>query len=120
MKALEPLPGMASIRFADFQAIPTSEDIVPDVCLGLIAVNPTPDKSKEKPKWEGFYLRYGTTELRTVLGNLNNLEIPNLWKSQEIIISNYISGNDLEMRRSGFRTYHSCSRKSDIKGPHVP
>lgn len=43
MKALEPLPGMASIRFADFQAISTSGDIVPDVCLGLIAVDPTAD-----------------------------------------------------------------------------
>lgn len=38
MKALEPLPGMASIRFTDFQEISTSEDIVPDVFPGLIAV----------------------------------------------------------------------------------
>ncbi|KAJ5675358.1 hypothetical protein N7462_008255 [Penicillium macrosclerotiorum] len=43
MRALEPLQGMASIRFADFQAISTPEDVVPDVCLGLIAVDPTPD-----------------------------------------------------------------------------
>ncbi|PKX97569.1 uncharacterized protein P174DRAFT_449176 [Aspergillus novofumigatus IBT 16806] len=43
MKALAPLPGMASIRFADFQASSTSEDVVPDVCLGLIAIDPTPD-----------------------------------------------------------------------------
>ncbi|RHZ72395.1 hypothetical protein CDV55_108425 [Aspergillus turcosus] len=43
MKALKPLPRMASIRFADFQAISTSEQNVPDVCLGLIAVDPTPD-----------------------------------------------------------------------------
>lgn len=43
MKALEPLPCMASIRFADFQAISTPGDVVPDVCLGLVAVVPTPD-----------------------------------------------------------------------------
>ncbi|KAK9623668.1 hypothetical protein V6Z94_004575 [Aspergillus fumigatus] len=43
MKALEPLPSMASIRFADFQAISTPGDVVPDVCLGLVAVVPTPD-----------------------------------------------------------------------------
>ncbi|KAF7117607.1 hypothetical protein CNMCM5793_006699 [Aspergillus hiratsukae] len=43
MKALQPLQRMASIRFADFQAISTPEEIVPDVCLGLIATDPTPD-----------------------------------------------------------------------------
>lgn len=42
MKALQPLPRMASIRFADFQAISTPEEIVSDVCLGLIATDPTP------------------------------------------------------------------------------
>lgn len=44
MKALERLPGMDSIRFADFQAISQHpNDIIPDVCLGLVAVDTTPD-----------------------------------------------------------------------------
>jgi hypothetical protein len=42
MRALEPSLGMTAIRFADFQAISSSQDSVPDVCLGLIA-DPTPD-----------------------------------------------------------------------------
>ncbi|KAJ5333113.1 hypothetical protein MYU51_005099 [Penicillium brevicompactum] len=43
IKALEPVQGMASIRFADFQAISTPEDTVPDVCLGLVGTSPHPD-----------------------------------------------------------------------------
>jgi hypothetical protein len=42
IKALEPVPGMASIRFADLQAISTPEYTIPDVCLGLIATRPRP------------------------------------------------------------------------------
>ncbi|CAG7998639.1 unnamed protein product [Penicillium salamii] len=37
IKALELVPCMASIRFADFQAISTLQRTVPDVCLGLVA-----------------------------------------------------------------------------------
>ncbi|KAI2793392.1 hypothetical protein POX_b03447 [Penicillium oxalicum] len=43
MRALAPLPGMESIRFADFPALSTSDDILPDICLGRIAADPTPD-----------------------------------------------------------------------------
>ncbi|KAJ5948269.1 hypothetical protein N7466_001284 [Penicillium verhagenii] len=43
IKALEPVLGMASIRFADFQAISTPEATIPDVCLGLIATRPRPN-----------------------------------------------------------------------------
>ena len=43
MRALAPLPGMESIRFADFPALSTSDDILPDICLGRIADDPTPD-----------------------------------------------------------------------------
>ncbi|KAJ5959514.1 uncharacterized protein N7479_006664 [Penicillium vulpinum] len=39
IKALELVPGMASIRFADIQAISTTQMTVPDVCLGLVATN---------------------------------------------------------------------------------
>ncbi|KAJ5146156.1 uncharacterized protein N7515_000720 [Penicillium bovifimosum] len=45
MRALEPSLGTTAIRFADFQAISSYslQDSVPDVCLGLIAADPTPD-----------------------------------------------------------------------------
>jgi hypothetical protein len=43
MRALEPSLGTTEIRFAGFQAIPSLQESVPDVCLGLIAANPTPD-----------------------------------------------------------------------------
>ncbi|KAJ5533782.1 hypothetical protein N7527_000036 [Penicillium freii] len=42
IKALELVPGMASIRFADFQAISTPQMTVPDVCLGLVATSLRP------------------------------------------------------------------------------
>ncbi|CAG8947663.1 unnamed protein product [Penicillium salamii] len=42
IKALELVPGMASIRFADFQAISTPQMTVPDVCLGLVATGLDP------------------------------------------------------------------------------
>ncbi|KAJ5279315.1 hypothetical protein N7478_004687 [Penicillium angulare] len=43
MKALKPLPGMQSMRFADFQALSRSNDTVPDVCFGLISIDPSVD-----------------------------------------------------------------------------
>ncbi|CAG7940607.1 unnamed protein product [Penicillium salamii] len=42
IKALELVPGMASTRFADFQAISTAQMTVPDVCLGLVATGLDP------------------------------------------------------------------------------
>lgn len=43
MKALKPLHVMNEIRFADYQAISIPDDNIPDVCLGVVSVNPTPD-----------------------------------------------------------------------------
>ncbi|KAJ5424425.1 hypothetical protein N7491_009641 [Penicillium cf. griseofulvum] len=42
IKALELVPDMASIRFADLQAISTPQMTVPDVCLGLVATSLRP------------------------------------------------------------------------------
>ncbi|KAF4190409.1 hypothetical protein CNMCM7927_003379 [Aspergillus lentulus] len=80
---------------------------------------------------EDFYLRYGTIELRTVLGNLNRIGIANLRKSQEVIISNHVRGNDLEITggaAQGRTTAVLVSlvavvgelvNASDVEGPHA-
>ena len=55
MRALAPLQGMDAIRFADFQAVSTPEEAVPDVCLGLVSNTTTPDNAllvgKFKTPW---------------------------------------------------------------------
>ncbi|KUM65205.1 hypothetical protein ACN42_g1852 [Penicillium freii] len=43
MKALQPLPEMSSMRFADIQAIAQANEIVPDISLGLVNDERTPD-----------------------------------------------------------------------------
>ena len=43
IKALKPLLGMSSMRFADIQAICHASDVVPDVSLGLVNSERTPD-----------------------------------------------------------------------------
>ncbi|EAW23156.1 uncharacterized protein NFIA_018570 [Aspergillus fischeri NRRL 181] len=46
---------------------------------------------------EDSYRSHNTPQLRAVLGNVNDLGIAKLWKSQEVIISNHVRGNDLEI-----------------------
>jgi hypothetical protein len=37
IKATTPLPNMAGLTFADIQALAYTEDVIPDVCLGILS-----------------------------------------------------------------------------------
>ncbi|KAJ5223292.1 hypothetical protein N7468_007834 [Penicillium chermesinum] len=99
MKALAPLPGMAAIRFADYEALCAPDSNIPDICWGLTDSLRTPDNvylvGEFKTPW-------------TVPDAFLNLRRPDLSHNLEPLIGQLVAQMRSRSLRFGFlSTYNS-------------